>query len=249
MKSSSTNGKGKISRLTFLANSTALATAVGALSGVTVAQDGVQNAGRITDKSKSDPGPTNAALDAQNRVQSRRPTRTSRSSLRSARTGSAPSSPSRSPPACDVANCRRCTGRIWIWRTAACTCARNRSTRSCRRTGRSAPCRSRRRSRTSFAGIPRCRNALSSSRRRKATSTSASCTSAARRSPKELGLSKAEWHLHRFRDTAATRWLRAGIDVRTVQECLGHESLATTQNYLEPSKETERQLEAMKLPF
>ena len=66
MKSSSTNGKGKISRRTFLANSTALATAVGALSGVTVAQDGRQNAGRITDKSKSDPGPTNAALDAQN---------------------------------------------------------------------------------------------------------------------------------------------------------------------------------------
>ena len=30
---------------------------------------------------------------------------------------------------------------------------------------------------------------------------------------------------------------------------LGHESLATTQKYLEPSKETEKQLEAMKLPF
>jgi hypothetical protein len=28
-----------------------------------------------------------------------------------------------------------------------------------------------------------------------------------------------------------------------------HESLATTQKYLEPSKETEKQLEAMKLPF
>ena len=49
-----------------MANSTALATAVGALSGVTGAQDARQNAGRITDKSKSDPGPTNAALDAQN---------------------------------------------------------------------------------------------------------------------------------------------------------------------------------------
>ena len=40
-----------------------------------------------------------------------------------------------------------------------------------------------------------------------------------------------------------------GIDVRTVQEWLDHESLATTQKYLEPSKETEKQLEEMKLPF
>jgi hypothetical protein len=30
---------------------------------------------------------------------------------------------------------------------------------------------------------------------------------------------------------------------------LGHESLATTQKYVEPSKETEKQLEEMKLPF
>jgi hypothetical protein len=28
-----------------------------------------------------------------------------------------------------------------------------------------------------------------------------------------------------------------------------HESLATTQKYLEPSKETEKQLEGLKLPF
>ena len=63
------------------------------------------------------------------------------------------------------------------------------------------------------------------------------------------GLNKEEWHLHRFRDTAATRWLRAGIDVRTVQVWLGHESLATTQKYLEPSKDTQKQLDRMKLPF
>ena len=37
------------------------------------------------------------------------------------------------------------------------------------------------------------------------------------------------------------------IDVRTVQACLGHESLATTQKHLEPSEETERQLNRMKL--
>jgi integrase/recombinase XerD len=65
----------------------------------------------------------------------------------------------------------------------------------------------------------------------------------------KAALDPAEWHLHRFRDSAATRWLRAGIDVRTVQVWLGHESLATTQKYLEPSKETEKQLERMKLPF
>ena len=49
-------------------------------------------------------------------------------------------------------------------------------------------------------------------------------------------------------DTAATRWLRAGIDVRTVQSWLGHESLDTTQKYLEPSKETERQLSRLRVP-
>jgi site-specific recombinase XerD len=45
------------------------------------------------------------------------------------------------------------------------------------------------------------------------------------------------------------RWLRAGIDVRTVQAWLGHESLATTQKYLKPSKETEKQLAKMRMPF
>jgi site-specific recombinase XerD len=63
------------------------------------------------------------------------------------------------------------------------------------------------------------------------------------------GLNKEEWHLHRFRDTAATRWLRAGIDVRTVQAWLGHESLATPQKYLEPSRDTEKALSRMRLSF
>ena len=48
---------------------------------------------------------------------------------------------------------------------------------------------------------------------------------------------------------AATRWLRAGVDVRMVQAWLGHESRATTQKYSEPSKETEKALEKMKMPF
>ena len=66
---------------------------------------------------------------------------------------------------------------------------------------------------------------------------------------KRAGLDPKEWRLHRFRDTAATRWLRGGVDVRTVQAWLGHESLATTQKYLEPSKETEQQLERIQMPF
>ncbi len=51
------------------------------------------------------------------------------------------------------------------------------------------------------------------------------------------------------RHIPATRWLRAGIDVRTVQTWFGHESLATTQKYLKPSRDTEKALSWMKLSF
>ena len=66
MRSGLTNGKGKVSRRKFLASSTALATAVGALSGVGAAQQAQETARKVSDKSQSDPGPTNAPLDAQN---------------------------------------------------------------------------------------------------------------------------------------------------------------------------------------
>lgn len=38
--------------------------------------------------------------------------------------------------------------------------------------------------------------------------------------------------IHDLRDTAATEWLRSGVDVRTVQAWLGHASLTTTQVYV-----------------
>lgn len=47
------------------------------------------------------------------------------------------------------------------------------------------------------------------------------------------------WHdyapghsIHDLRHTAATEWLRSGVDVRTVQAWLGHSSLTTTQVYV-----------------
>lgn len=60
------NETDKVSRRKFLADSTALATTVGALSGAALAQAGQAAHGAITDKSKSDPGPANAPLDQQN---------------------------------------------------------------------------------------------------------------------------------------------------------------------------------------
>ena len=38
--------------------------------------------------------------------------------------------------------------------------------------------------------------------------------------------------LHRFRKTCATRWLEAGVGVRTIQHFLGHKDLKTTMRYL-----------------
>ena len=37
---------------------------------------------------------------------------------------------------------------------------------------------------------------------------------------------------HDLRHCAASGWVEAGVDIRTVQELLGHASITTTQRYL-----------------
>lgn len=66
MRSGGMRDKDGMSRRNFLASSAALATTVGTLAGTAAAEHGQESARRPDDKSKSDPGPTNAALDAQN---------------------------------------------------------------------------------------------------------------------------------------------------------------------------------------
>ena len=53
------------------------------------------------------------------------------------------------------------------------------------------------------------------------------------------GLDQDNFWLHKFRSTYATRSLWAGIDLRTVQEWLGHSDLESTMRYLKPSRSKE----------
>jgi len=48
------------------------------------------------------------------------------------------------------------------------------------------------------------------------------------------GLDPTKFDIKTFRSTYATRMLRAGFDVRTVQHWMGHKSLETTMRYLVP---------------
>jgi len=45
------------------------------------------------------------------------------------------------------------------------------------------------------------------------------------------GLDSSKYSSHKLRHTAATLMLKSGVDVRTLQELLGHEHLNTTQIY------------------
>jgi site-specific recombinase XerD len=44
-------------------------------------------------------------------------------------------------------------------------------------------------------------------------------------------------HAHKFRVTFATHMLQRGVDIRTVQELMGHTNIQTTMRYLALSDE------------
>jgi site-specific recombinase XerD len=57
----------------------------------------------------------------------------------------------------------------------------------------------------------------------------------------EAGLDAGDYSAHKLRHTAATLMLRSGVDVRTLQELLGHEHLNTTQIYTHVEQESLRE--------
>jgi integrase len=60
-------------------------------------------------------------------------------------------------------------------------------------------------------------------------------------------LDSARFDLKTFRSTYATRMLRAGFDVRTVQHWMGHRSLETTQKYLAPAVDVRERLDKVQI--
>jgi integrase len=53
------------------------------------------------------------------------------------------------------------------------------------------------------------------------------------------GLHKSNFWLHKFRATFARRCLWAGVDLRTVQQWLGHSDMESTMRYLKPARSKE----------
>ena len=49
-------------------------------------------------------------------------------------------------------------------------------------------------------------------------------------------LNPEDFWLHKFRATFATRCLWAGVDLRTVQQWLGHSDMESTMRYLKPAR-------------
>ena len=62
------------------------------------------------------------------------------------------------------------------------------------------------------------------------------------------GLDAAKFDIKTFRSTYATRMLRTGFDVRTVQHWMGHKSLETTMRYLVPATEVHDRLDQVVVP-
>ncbi len=62
------------------------------------------------------------------------------------------------------------------------------------------------------------------------------------------GLDPAKFDLKTFRSTFATRMLRKGFDVRTVQHWMGHKSLETTMRYLVPATDVHSRLDEVGIP-
>ncbi len=60
-------------------------------------------------------------------------------------------------------------------------------------------------------------------------------------------LDPAKFDLRKFRSNYATRMLRAGFDVRTVQHWMGHKSLDTTMRYLAPAKDVHDRLDKVQI--
>jgi site-specific recombinase XerD len=74
------------------------------------------------------------------------------------------------------------------------------------------------------------KNALFLSNRRKRMSTDA-VHAMVKKTLKAAGLDPSKYSSHKLRHTAATLMLSNGVDVRTLQEVLGHDNLNTTQIY------------------
>lgn len=88
------------------------------------------------------------------------------------------------------------------------------------------------------------RNALFVTSRKKRISKSA-VHSLVKKHLTEAGLDSTKYSAHKLRHTAATLMLHSGVDVRTLQEILGHENLNTTQIYTHVENENLRRAAAM----
>jgi integrase/recombinase XerD len=64
---------------------------------------------------------------------------------------------------------------------------------------------------------------------------------------KRAQLDETKFDLKTFRSTYATRMLRAGFDVRTVQHWMGHRSLETTMRYLAPASDVHDRLNKVQI--